>query len=73
MKHPQSYLVEKIFNSDKDNLPTLGKLEAKFIDDITQVMKDFAEETVIETIERLNDGHEIKIRDKFYRTKKSKR
>lgn len=43
---PKEYLLKKIINSKDNGLDTLGSLNAKHIDDIAQVMNDFAIEII---------------------------
>jgi hypothetical protein len=64
MKHPQTYLMEKIIGYKENGMPSLGHLPAKTIDDLVKVMQSFAEETVIEVIDRLNKGERLEVGNK---------
>lgn len=59
MDHPKTFLLKKIIDCHKNGLNTLGQLNAKHIDDLSEVMKDFGETLISEVVERLNKGETI--------------
>lgn len=59
MKHPESYLLEKIVGYKENGLESLGHLNAKHVSDISKVMRDFALETLEEFIQRVNKGEAV--------------
>jgi hypothetical protein len=61
MKHPQTFLLEKMIGYEKNGLSSLGTLNAKHIDDIVQVMVEFGEAMAIEVAERISKGEEVKL------------
>lgn len=61
MKHPQTYLLEKITGYKTNGLSSLGNLNATHVNDIVSVMKSFAEETVQDIIHRVSKGEEVVI------------
>jgi hypothetical protein len=63
MDHPQAFLLKKIIESNENKLPTLKQLHGKHVNDIAQVMKEFTELTIIEVIERLNNGETLVVND----------
>lgn len=70
MINPTDFLLQKIINSDKSNLKTLGQLHAKYVDDISEVIREFAEQTVIDTLARLKKGDVININGIAYSAQK---
>jgi len=68
MVHPKQFLLQSIINSDK-KASTLSQLEAKHIDSLAEVMADFAEQTAIEVINRLNKGEILIIKGNNYTLK----
>lgn len=74
MDHPQTYLLKKIIDSDKNGLASLGHLDGKHVEDIAAVMLSFAEESVKETIELLNEGNSVTLGTlKIYPPKRKKK
>ncbi len=67
MEHPKTFLLKKIIDNKTNGLESLGHLHAKHIDDISSVMEDFAEQTIVEVVERLNAGENIKVGKKTLR------
>lgn len=64
MVHAKTFLLQNICDYNKENgLKSLGRLHAEHIDDLAEVIKQYAEKTVIEVTERLNKGEKIKIND----------
>jgi hypothetical protein len=63
MMHPEKFLLLKIINHMDNGLDNLGQLEARFIDNIALIMQDYAEQTVLEAIDRLNKGEEIQVKN----------
>ena len=61
MEDPTKYLLRKIINHESNGLKSLGKLSAEHVDDISAVMASYAEDTVIDVIDRLNNGEEIEV------------
>ena len=70
MMHPEKFLLIKIINHKENGLDNLGQLEAKFIDNIALIMQDYAEQTVLEAIDRLNKGEEIEVKNKILKYEK---
>ena len=61
MTHPKTFLLQKIVGYKKNGLKSLGHLHCQHIDDLSKVMEDFTEQTIIEVVQRLNNGENIKI------------
>jgi hypothetical protein len=61
MKHPQTFLLEKIVGHKGNGLSSLGQLDAKHVDDIAEVMKQFGEQLVLDVIDRLDKGESAMI------------
>jgi len=72
MDHPKRYLLGKVIHNRTNGLSTLGELNAKHIDDISNVMFEYAEEMVNEVIDRLNKGEEIEVGGRILSLTKSK-
>ena len=73
MENSKTYILNCIVNHNKNGLSSLGELHAKHVDDIAKIMKDFAIETVVEVVKRLNAGEEINLENgSFLVIKKSK-
>lgn len=71
MTSPISYLLGCIVKY-KTEYKSFGTLDGKYIDDVAKAMKNFAEETVLNVIDRLNKGYEVKIKDQIVSIKKPK-
>ena len=61
MDHPQAFLLKKIVGYKENGLESLGHLNAKHLSDLSKVMLEFAQDTVVEVIERLNKGESVNI------------
>lgn len=59
MDNPKTFLLKKIMGYETNGLKSLGQLHAKHIDDLTKVLLQFAEETVIEVIDIINKGQNV--------------
>jgi hypothetical protein len=59
MDSPQTYLLKKIIGHATNGLDSLGKLNAMHVEDIAEVIRSFAVETITELVERLNKGESI--------------
>lgn len=59
MDHPQTYLLKKIAGYNENGLESLGHLDAKHIKDISKVMMEFSNETVIEVVNALIKGESV--------------
>jgi ActR/RegA family two-component response regulator len=63
MQHPQTFLLEKIINSDNNGLETLGKLNTVHVKDLVVVLTEFGEATALEPVERLVEGETVFLSD----------
>lgn len=72
MDAPQTYLLKKIMNYDKNGLKSLGNLSGKHVDDIASVLKSYAEESIKEFSEAINKGS-VNVNGTIYDIKKSKK
>lgn len=61
MKHPQTFLLEKMIGYEKNGLTSLGSLNAKHVDDLVQVMAEFGELMAIEVVERVAKGETVQL------------
>lgn len=61
MVHPETFLMQKIIGYENNGLKSLAHLNADHVKDLAQVMQDFTERTVIEVIERLNAGENVRV------------
>jgi hypothetical protein len=64
MTHPKQYLMEKIVGYQNNGFASLGQLHAKHTNDIIKMLADFAEESILDVIERINNGETILVKDK---------
>jgi len=51
--HPQTFLLKKIIDYQTNGLESLGHLNAKHIDDLSKVLKEYAELAAIEALKNL--------------------
>ena len=61
MNSGKGYLLGKIVNNKTNGLKSLGDLHAKHIEDLSKVLEDYAAETVIDVVKRLEAGETIKV------------
>ena len=61
MIHPTTFLIQKICGYKTNGLKSLGHLKCEHIDDLSKVMEEFTEKAIIEIVERLNNGENIKV------------
>ena len=61
---PKTYLLRKIIYSHQ-NGGKLGSLNAKYIDELSSIMLDFAKDTISAMLPALNDGKQVIIDDGF--------
>lgn len=73
MEHPTNFLLGKIINYKTNGFKSLGQLDAKHVDDISNIMKEFAEETAIDVIKRLNKGQQVNINGQVFKLVKVKK
>jgi len=69
MKHPETYLLEKIIASPENGLSTLGKLNGCHVPDIGNVMREYAADAIDEFIKELNTGAAVNVNGKIYQNK----
>lgn len=63
MDHPQVFLLKKIVGWKDNGLESLGHLDAKHVDDLTKVLREYAEGAMNELVERLNKGETVFINE----------
>ncbi len=51
--HPETFLLTKIINCDTNGLKILGSLDAKYVNALTEVLKEYAELTAEDIIKRI--------------------
>lgn len=73
MEHPKKYLLDKIVGYNKNGFDSLGKLNACHINDISEIMKEYAIGSINEFIESINNGESVDVDGKVYSLKKIKR
>jgi hypothetical protein len=66
----REFLLNKIIRHRENGLDNLGHLEAKFVDNLSIIMQEFAEDAIFEAFKRLNKGEEIEVRGKILSIKK---
>lgn len=72
MVHPTTFILQKIAGYQTNGHEKLGHLKAEFIDDISAIMREFAEDTAIEVAQRLARGESVMLKGNVYCLKKIK-
>lgn len=72
MKSSGTYLLEKICQHETNGFSSMGEFNAKHFNDVSAIMKAFAEETILEFVDRINKGEDIYVADRVISFKKRK-